>query len=87
MLLFFAAVLIMAILSETGPREAYGNFFWQAYVCNYILFMTVAIAFVAKLLESSRQTWVNGLIVIAFGVHSLAGAAYLARIFITGSYL
>jgi hypothetical protein len=37
-LLFLLSLTIMALVSETGPRRDHGNFFWQAYVCNYLLF-------------------------------------------------
>ncbi|MCG3210497.1 MAG: hypothetical protein FOGNACKC_04128 [Anaerolineae bacterium] len=84
--LFVVGVLIMALLSETGPREFHGNFFWQAYVTNYIQFVAVAVLFVGKLINSKMLGARFLLILGAFGLQVFAGLAYLTRFFFTGSY-
>lgn len=84
--LFVVGVLIMALLSETGPREFHGNFFWQAYVCNYILFVSVGVSFLGNILNSEKNLGRNWLIVGVFVLHFLVGVAYLGKIFVTGGY-
>jgi hypothetical protein len=85
-LLFIVAVLIMATISETGPREFHGNFFWQAYVTNYIFFVAIAVSFVEKLFTTKPTQIRNLLILSALGLQFVAGVAYLIRFFISKSY-
>ncbi len=77
---------MMAVLSETGERQFHGNFFWQAYIAAYILFL-VCLAATAKqaVLRRFKDHWVNAALIV-FALHTVYGAAYLARLLIVGKW-
>lgn len=79
-LCLIAGIAMMALLSETVEREFDGNFFWQAYVANYLLFLVCA----SHLLVAFQRDGFEGLRIrlatAAFALHAAAGTAYLLRI-------
>jgi hypothetical protein len=84
-LLFLLSLTIMALVSETGPRQHHGNFFWQAYVCNYLLFASVALRLLQRLSMNARPDTRSLVLLVALGLHAISGVAYIAKVFLTGS--
>jgi hypothetical protein len=69
------AVLQMALLAETGPRSAHGNFFWGAYTANYLLFVESAVV-----LATAPRSWRSIASWSLLGGHALVGLFYAARL-------
>ena len=81
----FVGIVIAVLLTETGPRERHGNFFWQGIVCAYLTFLVTATEGLARLQETGprdRRLWV---LCAAFMIHVLAGVAYLVKLFLTST--
>jgi len=81
------AVTLYSLLSETGPRELHGNFFWQCVICSYLLFAVTTALSVEKIELFGWHYWKNRLVILAFLSHVVAGAIYLARCFYAKSGL
>ena len=84
-LLFLFALAIMSLVSETGPRQHHGNFFWQAYVCNYLLFTSVALRLLQRPAVDGRADARRRVVLIALGLHVVSGIAYVTKMFLSGS--
>lgn len=85
--LYLVAISIFSVLSETGPREFHGNFFWQCVACNYILFMVVCILFMEKAPFNSKMGKKEKVIVSSFLLHVAFGVLYLGKMFLSGNFL
>lgn len=83
---YLIAITIAILLSETGPREFHANFFWQAIMCSYILFLVTAALYVEKFITTGMRDWKNMIILISFISHVVAGILYLVKFFYTNSY-
>ncbi len=79
-------VVIAILLTETGPRERHGNFFWQGIVCAYLTFLVTAAEGSARLQERGPRDPRLWVIAAVFMTHLLAGIAYLAKLFLTSGY-
>jgi hypothetical protein len=66
-------------------REFQGNFAWQTYVCNYILFLVVAIR-VWSLERFHRVTAGSVAVAGGFLAHVVAGLVFLTYYLSTRSY-
>jgi hypothetical protein len=84
--LYLVAISIFSVLSETGPREFHGNFFWQCVACNYILFMVVCILFMEKAPFNSKMGKKEKVIVSSFLLHVAFGIIYLGKMFLSGDF-
>jgi hypothetical protein len=84
-LLFLISLTIMSLISETGPRQHHGNFFWQAYVCNYLLFTSVVLRLLQRPALEGRAEARRRVVLAAFGLHVMSGIAYIAKMFLSGS--
>ena len=85
--LYAASLLIFALLAETGPRLTHGNFFWQAVVCSYILFMESCARYGARLMEKGPRTWRNATLSICLWAHVLSGLVYIPSLLVRGTFL
>jgi hypothetical protein len=85
-LAYLVGLAIFCLLAEPGPRITHGNFFWQAIVCSYLLFLVLLIQFVNKVKQFGLKNWRNGLILTAFSLHALSGIIFLARFIVTRTY-
>jgi hypothetical protein len=84
-LLFLISLTIMSLVSETGPRQHHGNFFWQAYVCNYLLFTSMVLRLLQRPGVRGRADARRRVALAAFGLHVISGVAYIAKMFLSGS--
>ena len=84
-LLYFISVVIFSLLTETGPREFYGNFFWQCVVSSYILFMVILSLLLEKIFSGSHSKK-NILILTSFLLHVLSGIVYVILLFALKTY-
>jgi hypothetical protein len=84
-LLFLLSLTIMALVSETGTRQRHGNFFWQAYVCNYLLFVSVALRLLQQLSVNARPDTRSLVLLVVLGLHAISGVAYIVKVFLTSS--
>jgi len=84
-LLFLISLMIMALVSETGPRRHHGNFFWQAYVSNYLLFTSVVLRLVQRPRADGRTDRRRRVLLVVLGLHVISGIAYIAKVFLSGS--
>jgi hypothetical protein len=73
--------LIYWLFIETGQRMTDGNFWWQILPCTYIIF-TLALAYGIKYIFNEENKKKVKLIIIAYGMHIIAGLIYLVRIFL-----
>jgi hypothetical protein len=88
-LLLIAAFAVYALFAETGPREIAGNFGWQRFVCNYILFMVTLMLLVNRGLPGFKIRKLpvkDKVILTVFLLHVAAGIIYLIRMLTVGSY-
>lgn len=85
-LLVFFALFVASIFVETGVRQFHGNFFWQVYICGYIL-QIVTILFLLK--KTKQEVKLSMKMLGAWGVFLLqiiSGVIYIVKFLITGSY-
>jgi hypothetical protein len=78
-------LLWFVLVREQGPRELHGNFLWQAIVANFLLFLALVSAIVPWLRENAFR-WRQAVVVLAFGVHVLAGFRYIEMWYTFGSF-
>lgn len=74
-----------AILAESGPAAANGNFTWAAIVTQYILFVALVAAIVSAW-RSGGWSIRRGIIALVFFAQVFEGFIYLAHWFATGSF-
>lgn len=74
-----------AILAESGPAAANGNFTWAAIVTEYILF-TALVAAIVSAWRSGGWSIRRGIIALVFLAQVFEGFIYLAHWFATGSF-
>lgn len=89
LLLLIAGFVIYAIFAETGMRETAGNFGWQCFVCNYLLFMVTLMLLVNRGLPDFRIRKLpvkDKVILGVFLLHVAAGIIYLIRMLAVRSY-
>lgn len=80
------AIIIACTLVETGSRKSSGNFFWQIFMCSYILFF-VCILELLKLLKTNNYHYKKYRFeIIALFAHVLSGFLYFVKITLTSSY-
>jgi hypothetical protein len=72
------ALIIGIMFVETGIRLEEGNFFWQAYICSFILFMVSVFKTHGEL--SLKYKKINKYQVLFF-LHVIFGLFYIARLF------
>jgi len=82
---FAVSLLIFFFISESGPRAAHGNFYWQIVICIWICFFVSLLALL-KDLRLEGKTIKNKLLISVFLIHVLMGVIYFARILATGYY-
>lgn len=85
MLSFVVSVLIFFFISESGPRAAHGNFYWQIVICAWISFF-VALLALLKDFKLEGKTLKNISLLSVYSIHVLVGVIYFVRILITGNY-
>ena len=82
---FAVSVLIFFFISESGPRASHGNFYWQIVITTWLCFF-VALVALLKDFKSEAKSVKNSVLIFLFGIHTVMGGIYLAKILITGSY-
>ena len=85
LLSFLVSVLIFFFISESGPRASHGNFYWQIVITTWLCFF-VALVALLKDFKSEAKSVKNFVLIFMFGIHTVIGVIYLAKILITGSY-
>ncbi|MDP4240193.1 MAG: hypothetical protein Q8904_12055 [Bacteroidota bacterium] len=80
-----ASVLIFFFISESGPRAAHGNFYWQIVICTWFCFF-VALLSLLKDFKFEGNTFKNWFLALVFAVHVIMGILYFVKILVTGSY-
>jgi hypothetical protein len=80
----FIALLILALFSETGRRWYHGNFFWQAYVVSYLVYLYSLIKYLqfGWPAKNSRRTIPLVLIIMHVGF----GITYMVKMIVTGKF-
>ncbi len=79
--LFLVACLIGFCLVEKGERFLHGNFLWQIYITNYLLFMVIAVESLKRIKELGYFHYKSILLIISYLLHLLSGIAYLLKLF------
>jgi len=77
--------LIFFFISESGPRAAHGNFYWQIVITTWLSFF-VALLALLKDLKMEGKTLKNILLLSVFSIHVLMGLIYFVRLLVTGYY-
>lgn len=83
-LLVIFSMLIFVFISESGPRAAHGNFYWQIVPSTYLLYLTTFILFL-KNKENIHPIW-RRIISIVFCSGVLFGIAYFLKVLLRGSF-
>lgn len=92
--LFIVAVLMFSVLIETGGRKYDGNFGWQYFITNYMLYMVI-ISFMLKKITKNyphknieiikvvrHASWKDKVLILFFVLQFLLGIYYVLRFFI-----
>lgn len=82
---FVVSVLIFFFISESGPRAAHGNFYWQIVITSWLAFFTALLALLRDM-KLEGKTFKNKLLLYSFSIHVLMGVVYFIRILVTGGY-
>jgi len=85
-LLALVGLPIFAFVHETGARAAHGNLGWQNFIANYLLHLSLLVAFLEMKGRDPAYSWRDRFLVGAFAVEALVGALYLGRFVATGDY-
>lgn len=83
--LYGVAVGIMALFAETGPRWYHGNFFWQAYASNFMLFLAAARGMALRLVAGNVGRRAKGVVLGMLALHVTSGIGYLVKVLASGS--
>lgn len=91
--LFIVGVLIFCVFIETGERKYDGNFGWQYFVVNYMLYMVMTAFLIKGITQNSfddaiplseifkKADWKKRIIAYTFMLQFLLGVYYLYSIF------
>jgi hypothetical protein len=82
---FVVSFLIFFFISESGPRAAHGNFYWQIVITSWLAFFTALLALLRDM-KLEGKTFKNKLLLYSFSIHVLMGVVYFIRILVTGGY-
>ncbi len=80
-ILFLSACLIGFCLVEKGERFLHGNFLWQIFMTNYLLFMVIAAESLKKIKTLGYLHYKSILLIISYLLHILSGIIYLWKLF------
>ncbi len=82
---FFFCLLIAVLVTEKGIWAYFGNFMWQLYIGNFLLFLI----FVKYGYEKVKNVGLNNksiIIIVAFSAHLLSGLIYIFKLFYLKKY-
>jgi hypothetical protein len=87
-LLFVIGFLYAGFLVEEGSQRMSGNFAWQMVILYNIHLLVIAKKWIPTL-NSNWKTWTNSnkVLVSLFALHIIGGLVYLAKYFLTYSYM
>jgi hypothetical protein len=82
----FFGQIISNTFYETGGRALHGNFYWQNFMCLFLLFF-VCILQLLQLISANQNSWKKYRIEISiFALHFLSGILYFIKILVTNDY-
>jgi hypothetical protein len=82
----FFGQIISNTFYETGGRALHGNFYWQNFMCSFLLFF-VCVLQLLQLISVNQNSWKKYRIEISiFGLHFLSGILYFLKILVTNDY-
>ena len=82
----FFGQIISNTFYETGARALHGNFYWQNFMCSFLLFF-VCVLQLLKLISANQNSWKKYRIEISvFCLHFLSGIIYFFKIIVTSDY-
>ncbi len=81
------SIIISCFLYEHGKREMSGNFYWQIFMCTYLLFMVCVIQLLKLIFNNTKSYKPFKIELTLFALHVLAGIVYLFKIVITDSII
>ncbi|MFN0201535.1 MAG: hypothetical protein ACKVTZ_08440 [Bacteroidia bacterium] len=85
LLLLAGAMLLAILMGENGERAGHGNFLWQMFVCNYLLFGITVSDFWKQLNINALQKREKGLL-FALALHLGSGGLYLVKLITLGTF-
>ncbi len=85
-LIFLFSLLIGIFLNEKGAMGGFGNFLWQLYIANYLLFFVIIKILYERIMKFGLSTKTIFLLAL-FGLHVFSGFFYLLKMFYLKSYL
>ncbi len=83
---FFFSLLIAVLVTEKGIMAYFGNFMWQLYVCNFILFLVLVKYGYEKVRILGVKNKKSIMIIAAFSLHLLSGLFYMFKLFYFKKY-
>lgn len=84
-LLVIFSILIFVFISESGPRAAHGNFYWQIVPSTYLLYLTSFILFL-KNWKRLKPIW-KYTISSVFCIGVVFGLLYFIKVLLYGHFL
>lgn len=82
-----AGLRVYALVSQPGPSEYVADFSWQVIMSMYTLFLVSAVLMLHEMSRRTKWAWREWAVGATFLLHVQAGAAYVARIFVTQEFL
>ncbi len=97
---YLVGVLVMSLFVEEGSRRTHANFFWQAFLSAYMLFMVLVGRLVTQMdrdaVSAGKPLTISAIplvlsrrnlfILAVFLIHLIAGIIYLVRLFVLRSF-
>lgn len=78
--LFLVALIIFIFIQETGFRALHGNFSWQVFICNYILFLVSTLVGLEHVNKKGIKNYKTIIFFIVFLLHVAGGIFYLFKL-------
>jgi hypothetical protein len=85
-LIFLFSLLIGIMISEKGVMANNGNFIWQVYVSNYLLFLVMIKFAYEQIIAIGWRNKKSLIVMFIFAMHVISGFLYLAKIFYLRKY-
>lgn len=80
------SLIIYIFLAETGERFYHGNFIWQCFISNFILFTVVMINYLNDINKSKLLNFKNITLLFFFLAHLYSGYIYIYKLFVFKNY-
>jgi hypothetical protein len=85
--LYLFSLFLFIMMTETGPREFDGNFFWQCVVSSYIFFMVISSLLLKNIYRIGILNVASVTLLFVYVLHSVSGLLYIVNFMETKNVL